>query len=204
MSLHKLQDDLQALLTGTLLAAFGIVMFKAGGLLSGGTVGIALLLNYATGLDLAVSLMIANAPFYALACWRMGREFTIKTLLCVVLAAAFVHYLPYEVSFAHLSPWAAAVMGGLMTGVGILVLFRHTSSLGGLNVLVLYLQRRWGLSPGIVQLALDSTILVGGCALLGDFSRVPASILAVIVLNLVLAFNHRPGRYAAGGHASGA
>jgi len=190
-------DDLQAMLTGTLLAAFGIVLFNAGGLLSGGTVGLALLLNYTTGTDLALALVVANAPFYALAIWRMGREFTVKTLACVALAAAFVHYLPRELSFAHVSPMAAAVMGGLLAGVGILVLFRHTASLGGLNVLVLYVQRRWGFSPGVVQLALDSAILVGGCALLGDFSRLPASMVAVAVLNLVLALNHRPGHYRA-------
>jgi uncharacterized membrane-anchored protein YitT (DUF2179 family) len=194
---HKLHEDLQAMLTGTLLAAFGIVMFNAGGLLAGGTVGLALLLNYTSGLDLALCLVIANAPFYALACWRMGREFTVKTLACVVLAAAFVHWLPREVSFAHVSPFASAVIGGLLTGVGILVLFRHTASLGGLNVLVLYLQRRWGISPGVVQLALDAVILVGGCAVLGDFARLPASMLAVAVLNGVLAINHRPGRYSA-------
>ena len=33
MALHKPHEDVQALLTGTLLAAFGIVLFKAGGLL---------------------------------------------------------------------------------------------------------------------------------------------------------------------------
>jgi uncharacterized membrane-anchored protein YitT (DUF2179 family) len=195
MSVHKFPDDLQAMLTGTLLAAFGIVLFKAGGLLSGGTVGLSLLLNYATGLDLAFALVIANAPFYLLACWRMGREFTVKTLACVALAAAFVHFLPEQVAFAHVSPFAAAVIGGLLTGVGILVLFRHTASLGGLNVFVLYVQRRWGWSPGVVQLALDSLIVVGGCAMLGDYERLPASVVAVAVLNLVLAFNHRPGRY---------
>lgn len=195
MSVHKFHDDLQAMLTGTLLAAFGIVMFEAGGLLSGGTVGLSLLLKYTSGMDLALALIVANAPFYALAIWRMGREFTLKTLACVALAAAFVHYLPREVSFAHVEPLAAAVIGGLLTGVGILVLFRHTASLGGLNVLVLYVHRRWGLSPGLVQLALDAAILVGGCAVLGDFSRLPASIVAVAVLNGVLALNHRPGRY---------
>jgi uncharacterized membrane-anchored protein YitT (DUF2179 family) len=195
MSVHKFPDDLQAMLTGTLLAAFGIVLFKAGGLLSGGTVGLSLLLNYATGLDLAVALVLANAPFYLLACRRMGGEFTAKTLACVALAAAFVHFLPHEVSFAHVSPFAAAVIGGLLAGVGILVLFRHTASLGGFNVFVLYVQRRWGLSPGLVQLGLDAAIVIGGCAMLGDFSRLPASVVAVVVLNLVLAFNHRPGRY---------
>ena len=195
MAQHKLLDDLQAMLTGTLLAAFGIVLFNQGGLLSGGTVGIALLLHYATHLDLAAALVIANAPFYALAVWRMGREFTLKTLACVALAAAFIHLLPHEVVFARVSPVAAAVVGGLLTGVGLLVLFRHASSLGGLGVVALYAQRQWGFSPGKVQLALDATILGGGCMLLGDFTRLPASLLAAAILNLVLAINHRPGRY---------
>ena len=88
-------------------------------------------------------------------------------------------------------------LGGLALAVGILVLFRHTASLGGFNVLVLWMQRRWGFSPGLVQLALDAAMLLGGSALLRDFSRLPASILAVAVLNLVLAINHRPGRYSA-------
>ena len=151
MGRHKLHDDLQAMLTGTLLAAFGIVLFNAGGLLAGGTVGLALLLNYSTGLELSLAFVLANAPFYALACWRMGREFTLKTIACVSLTALFVHLLPRVMVFSHISPVAAAVLGGLLTGVGILVLFRHTASLGGLNVLVLYVQRRWGASPGGVQ-----------------------------------------------------
>jgi uncharacterized membrane-anchored protein YitT (DUF2179 family) len=195
MGRHKLHDDLQALLTGTLLAAFGIVLFNEGGLLAGGTVGLALLLNYSTGLELSLAFVLANAPFYALACWRMGREFTIKTITCVSLTAVFVHILPRAMTFSHVSPFAAAVLGGLLAGVGIVVLFRHTASLGGLNVLVLYVQRRWGASPGRVQMALDATILLGGALALGKFERLLPSIVAVVVLNLVLAFNHRPGRY---------
>jgi uncharacterized membrane-anchored protein YitT (DUF2179 family) len=195
MQRHKFHDDLQALLTGTLLAAFGIVLFNEGGLLAGGTVGLALLLNYSTGLELSVSLVLANAPFYALAYWRMGREFTLKTIACVTLTAVFVHILPRAIAFSHISPLAAAVLGGLLTGVGILVLFRHTASLGGLNVLALYVQRRWGASPGRVQLVLDAAILLIGALVVGEFKRLLPSILAVAVLNMVLAINHRPGRY---------
>lgn len=197
MAQHRLHEDLQAMATGTLLAAFGIVMFDQGGLLAGGTVGIALLVHYATRLDLAAAIVIVNAPFYALACLRMGREFTFKTLACVALAAAFIHFLPHELAFSHVSPFAAAVVGGLLAGVGLLVLFRHHASLGGLNVVALYAQQRWGFSPGKVQWGFDALILLGGCAVLGDFSRLPASLLAVTVLNLVLAVNHRPGRYLA-------
>ena len=183
------------MLTGTLLAALGIVLFNQAGLLAGGTVGLALALHYATGLELALAMLLVNAPFYVLACLRMGREFTLKTLAAVALTALFVHLLPRGISFTHLSPMLAAVLGGLLAGMGMLVLFRHRASLGGLNVLVIHLQEKLGWSAGKVQLVLDAMILAGGALMLGDFEQLASSMLAVIVLNLVLAINHRAGRY---------
>lgn len=196
---HSPFDDLQALATGCLLAAFGIVVLEAGGVLVGGTVGLSLLAAYAGGVDAGLALVLVNAPFHAFAALRMGREFTVKTLASVGLVAAFVHLLPRGVALAWISPWLAAVLGGLLAGVGLLVLFRHAASLGGLNVVALHAQRRWGWSAGKVQLALDAAILAAGCAALGDLDRLPASALAVLVLNGVLAVNHRPGRYLATG-----
>jgi uncharacterized membrane-anchored protein YitT (DUF2179 family) len=194
---HRLHEDVQALLTGSLLAAFGILLFQQAGLLAGGTVGLALLLNYATGLPLSPALLVISAPFYALACLRMGREFTIKTFAAVGLTALFLHVLPDGLQFMRLSPILAAVLGGLLAGVGMLVLFRHRASLGGLNVLVLYLQEKLGWNAGKVQLLLDAAILSAGALLVADWRRAFSSILAVVVLNLVLAVNHRPGRYTA-------
>ena len=196
-AVHKPYEDLQALLTGTLLAALGIILFNQAGLLAGGTVGLALVLNYTTGLDLALAMLLANAPFYALACLRMGREFTLKTLAAVALTALFVHLLPLGIAFTRLAPPLAAVLGGLLAGMGMLVLFRHRASLGGLNVLVIYLQDKLGWSAGKVQMTLDAMILAGGAWMLGDMTRLASSVLAVVVLNLVLAINHRPGRYQA-------
>jgi uncharacterized membrane-anchored protein YitT (DUF2179 family) len=192
---HRAHEDAQALLTGTLLAALGIVLFNQAGLLAGGTVGLALLLNYATGLDLSLAMLATSAPFYALACLRMGREFTLKTLAAVALASLFVQLLPHGLSFTHLSPVLAAVLGGLLAGMGMLVLFRHQASLGGVNVLVIHLQDKLGWSAGKTQMALDAAILAGGGLLLGDLPRLASSLLAVVVLNGVLAINHRPGRY---------
>ena len=194
---HRAYEDVQALLTGSLVAALGIVLLSQAGLLTGGTVGLSLLLNYATGMNLSLAMFVTNAPFYVLACLHMGREFTLKTLTAVAMTALFVQLLPLGISFMHLSPILAAVLGGLLAGLGMLILFRHHASLGGLNVLVLHLQHKLGWSAGKVQLMLDALILVGGGLLATDARRAFASILAVVVLNLVLAVNHRPGRYSA-------
>ena len=76
---HRPYEDLQALLTGTLFVALGVIMFNQAGLLTGGTVGVALLAHYASGMDFAPAYFLVNLPFYALAWMRMGAAFTVKT-----------------------------------------------------------------------------------------------------------------------------
>ena len=193
---HRPYEDLQALFTGTLFVALGVVMFNQAGLLTGGTVGLALLAHYASGIDFAPAYFLVNLPFYALAWMRMGAAFTLKTFAAVALLSLLAHLLPLGLAFKHLSPVLAAILGGLLCGTGMLILFRHRASLGGLNVLVLYLQERFGWRAGKVQMVLDSLIVLGGLVV-ADLPRVALSVLGAVVLNLTLAVNHRPGRYLA-------
>ncbi len=86
------------------------------------------------------------------------------------------------------------MIGGLLIGVGLLILFRHRFSLGGINLLALYAQERLGLRAGYVQLGVDALIVLAALLIL-PIEKVGLSLLAAVVLNLVLAVNHRPGRY---------
>jgi uncharacterized membrane-anchored protein YitT (DUF2179 family) len=193
---HRPYEDLQALVTGTLFVALGVVMFNSAGLLTGGTVGVALLAHYASGMDFGPAYFLVNLPFYVLAWIRMGAAFTLKTFAAVALLSVMAHLLPLGVAFGHLDPFLAAVLGGLLCGTGMLMLFRHRASLGGFNVLVLYLQERLGWRAGKLQMVLDSLIVIGGLVV-ADVPRVALSVLGAVVLNLTLAINHRPGRYLA-------
>lgn len=191
---HRPYEDVQALITGTLFVALGVVMFGHSGLLTGGTVGIAFLIHYATGWNFGLVLFLINLPFYGLAWRRMGKGFTLKTFAAVGLLSALVNLLPQLLSFQSLSPLFAAVMGGLLMGTGMLMLFRHRASLGGFNVLVLYLQERFGWRAGRLQMALDCAIVLGSFALV-DWQHVALSVLGAVMLNQTLATNHRAGRY---------
>jgi uncharacterized membrane-anchored protein YitT (DUF2179 family) len=191
---HQPYEDVQALLTGTLFVALGVVMFGHTGLLTGGATGIAFLIHYATGWNFGLIIFLINVPFFGLAWQRMGKVFTLKTVAAVALLSVFVNLLPSLVSFQQLSPPFAAVMGGLLMGAGMLMLFRHRSSLGGLNVLVLYLQERFGWRAGRLQMAFDCVIVLASFALV-DWQHVALSVLGAVVLNQTLATNHRAGRY---------
>lgn len=191
---HRPYEDVQALLTGTLFVALGVMMFGHTGLLTGGTAGIAFLIHYATGWNFGLIFFVINLPFYGLAWQRMGKAFTLKTFASVGLLSLFVNLLPKLLSFQALSPPFTAVMGGLLMGTGMLMLFRHRASLGGFNVLVLYLQERFGWRAGKIQMAFDCTIVLGSFALV-DWQHVALSVLGAIILNQTLATNHRAGRY---------
>ena len=93
---------------------------------------------------------------------------------------------------------STSALGGLLMGAGMLMLFRHQSSLGGFNVVALMLQERRGWRTGYVQLGMDAAVLVAAMAVT-DGPRVLWSALGAVALNLALSFNHRPGRYLAAG-----
>ena len=191
---HTLFEDAQAIFTGTLFVSLALILFAQAGLLTGGTAGVAFLLHYATGVSLGKLFFLINLPFYGLAWQRMGRAFTLKTFAAVGLLSVFVNVLPQWVGFLALSPAFAAVLGGLLMGTGMLMLFRHRASLGGFNVLVLYLQERFGWRAGRIQMGLDCAIVLCSFALV-SWQQVALSILGAVMLNQTLATNHRAGRY---------
>lgn len=193
---HKLHEDAQALLTGTLFVALGVVLFGHVGLLTGGTAGLAFLVHYATGWSFSAVFFLINLPFYAQAWRRMGARFTVKTFAAVGLLSLLAHLVPGWIQIGALAPGFAAVAGGLLMGAGMLMLFRHRASLGGFNVLVLYLQERFGWRAGHLQMALDCAIVLAAFSVRAP-SQIAWSVLGAVVLNMTLAINHRPGRYMA-------
>ena len=156
----------------------------------------ALLICYATGWSFGPVFFAVNLPFYLFAWKTMGKSFTLRTVAAVSLMSLIAWALPLGVRFQHLSPALAAVLGGLLVGAGLLMLFRHRASLGGVNVVALYLQERLGWRAGRVQLVVDLLILLAAFGVT-DLWRVALSVLGAVVLNMTLAINHRPGRYMA-------
>jgi uncharacterized membrane-anchored protein YitT (DUF2179 family) len=191
---HSLFEDVQALVTATLFVALGVTMYSAAGLLTGGTAGIAFLIHYGTGWRFGTVFFVINLPFVWFAVRTMGWRFTIKTFVAVALLSLFSELVPHVIRFDTLQPAYAAVMGGFLIGAGLLMLFRHHASLGGLNVVVLWLQERHGWRAGKVQMAIDCAIVAAAFAVV-EPARVLLSVLGAVALNLVVAVNHKPGRY---------
>lgn len=191
---HSKAEDALALLSGTALIALAVALLQHAQLLSGGMAGLAFLLHYATGWGFGPVFFVLNLPFYLLAWRRTDRAFLVKTMLAVALVSFLTELTPHLIGFEAVQPLYAALMGGILLGVGFLILFRHRASLGGVGILAFYLQESRGWRAGHVQMAVDGLILL--LALLSSpLLQVALSVAGVVVLNLTLLINHRAGRY---------
>ncbi len=191
---HSAYEDIIAIVIGTLFMALGVVIYTKAVLLAGSTAGLALLLQYATGIGFWWLFFAINLPFYILAVKKLGWAFTLRTFAAVTLVSIFTRLTAELISFSHLDPLYAAIMGGALSGTGLLILFRHRTGLGGINVLAIYLQDRFGLRIGYFQLAVDLCILSAAFFVI-PLDRLALSVLGAVVVNMTLAINHRPGRY---------
>ncbi len=191
---HALYEDALAIAMATLFVAFGVALYSKAMLVTGGTAGLALLIHHASGAGFWLVFSLVNLPFYLVAIYRMGWRFALRTFLAVSLVAIFSKYIPAWVEIGHLDPVFATIIGGGLMGTGMLMLFRHRTALGGINILAIFLQEKFGLRAGYFQLALDLGLLAASFFILNP-QGLALSILGAVVVNMILAINHRPGRY---------
>lgn len=194
MNQHKLYEDIAAIVTGAMLVSLGTVFLGKATLLSGGSVGIGLLLQVATGISFGAAFFVINLPFFVLAYIRMGRQFTLRTALAVGLVPVLNWAGSSFIQLNAINPVYAAVMGGLLAGIGLLVLFRHRTGLGGTNILALFLYERFGWPTGRVQLIIDLMILGASFFVLSP-ENIALSVLGAVIVSAVLMINHRADRY---------
>ncbi|WP_424466233.1 YitT family protein [Pseudoclavibacter helvolus] len=193
---HRAVDDIAGLAVGALVVSFGLFLLKSGGLVTGGTAGLSLLLGYVLPVPFGVIFVVVNLPFFALAAKGKGWRFVVRSLVSIGLVSwlASLHATALGVGQLHLHPVYAAVLGNVLCGVGLLILFRHNSSLGGFTVVALVIQERFGIRAGYVLLALDLLVVLTSFSVI-DPMLVLISALGAGILSLIIMLNHRPGRY---------
>jgi uncharacterized membrane-anchored protein YitT (DUF2179 family) len=194
---HTFFEDFQAILTSALLAALGIYLLQSSHVVTGGSAGLTLLLSQKLNWTFSIAYPIVSLPFMALALWRRGTRFTIKSLITIGTLSLFNSLLPQLLAFSAIQSWFGAILGNLLLGVAMLIMFRHGTSLGGFNVIALLAQDKFHWKAGYVQMALDAAVVISFAAINPTWSALWA-ILGAVTLNLVLATNHRPDRYIAG------
>ena len=63
---HSLVEDIQGIVSGSLVSSLGLFCLSSAGLLTGSTAGVAFLLHYAIGVNFGLAFFVVNLPFFYL------------------------------------------------------------------------------------------------------------------------------------------
>ena len=193
---HTALEDVIAIAVGSFVISLGLYLLATGALVTGGTAGLSLLLLRLVPLPFGIIFTFVNLPFFLLAVRRKGWDFTLRTALAIAAVAALASLHPQILDVPPVNPLYATIGGNVLAGVGLLILFRHNASLGGFNIIALVAQERFGWRAGYVLMGLDATVVLAS-AFVADARTALISAVGAASLSVVVAFNHRPGRYAA-------
>ncbi|MBX2962505.1 MAG: YitT family protein [Cyclobacteriaceae bacterium] len=132
---------------GVLAAAFGLKGFLLPNrFLDGGVMGISLLTNVLTDINLSYLVFFINLPFVVIAYTQVSKKFAGKTLLAIFLLSVALRFLEFPVITSD--KLLISVFGGFFLGAGIGLSIRGGSVIDGTEVLAIYSSRKTTLTVG--------------------------------------------------------
>ncbi len=179
--------EVLALLVGSLFYAIGFRAFiEPAELILGGATGAATLLHGLLGLPIGIGVLLVNLPLFLWNTLRHGIGATLRTGIGILASSVsldlFASLLPITVS----KVWGA-VLGGILSALGIAVLLSRDFTTGGSELAAVLLRERFSLlTVGKTVLLLDTAIVLLSVFLLGKTESLFYSVLLNLTFAVVL------------------
>lgn len=127
-------------------------------ILSSGLSGIAIMLGIVTPLNTGILNFLLNLPLLILGVIKLGKQFISYTILSVVVLSISLYLIPIQAISTE--PILSSLFGGVLTGVGIGIIFRASGSSGGFDIIAMLLQKKNDFPLGTLLSAMNAVVVV--------------------------------------------
>ena len=141
---REIAMDLVAVVLGNFLYALTVKLFlEPTGLITGGTMGLALTANYLWGTDINLFVLVFNTAMLVLGFFTLGKTFAATTVASTFLSPGFMELIDRTIGQPVLStdPMLNAFFCGIGIGVSLGMVIRAGSSTGGCDVPTILISR---------------------------------------------------------------
>ena len=185
-SWKRIAANILLLTVGNLIYAVGInSIIIPQHFLSGGVMGVALIAHYFVPvINTGLAYFVLNIPLFLLGWFSISRKFILYSAYGTVSLSAITAFCHFgTISIAN--PILAAILGGIVCGAGCGIILRSQGSAGGLDILAVYLNKKFSLRIGNTNSLVSAMILSAGAAFL-NFEAALYSLIFVFTSGKVL------------------
>lgn len=162
-SLLKKLLPVLVVVVGNILYALSVKVFLLPtGLITGGTTGLAMIVERLTGLPVSAFVLVFNVLMLLLGWWLLGRAFALTTVVSSLLYPAFLELLNLLLGDFVLTEELLlnTIFFGLGIGISLGMIIRAGASTGGLEIPMLVMQKHLRIPVSVSMYAMDFCILL--------------------------------------------
>ena len=180
--------DLVYSLLGSAVVALAVAVFTVpNDIAPGGVSGLATALAYISPISVGVWTLLLNVPLL-LAAWRLlGLRPLVFTLLATVLLSVFIDLFGVLLPGYTNNVLLAAAAGGVLSGLGVGLLFLRGISTGGTDLAALLLKKPFPNVPnGIMLLVIDALVVAIAVVIFRDIEVALYSAITIYLASKVI------------------
>lgn len=173
---------------GNLFIAFALsTLLLENSIIAGGVSGIGIILNHYFGTSISLGVEILNICLFVLGFLFLGKVFAMTTLVSTFLFPFLLEFFESQAVFHHYldDPLLASVIAGCLIGIGIGLVLKANASTGGVDILAILLNKKWGIPVHIVLNITDLTVLLFQFSF-SDTTHVIYGIVTVLATTIML------------------
>ena len=186
--------DFMFIVLGILLYAIGYTAFiLPERVVMGGVAGLSALIYYATNIPAGISIFVLNITLLVIAFSALTKQFVVRTIVGVLLLSLFIGSLQplfqaFPIITAGEDKFMHVLIGGMLSGAGLGVVFSHNGSTGGTDILTVWLTKHFNLSFGRAMQFIDCTIIGSSYLLFHSMETIVYGIVFTLVASYVCDF----------------
>lgn len=163
MNIRNLFIESISIIIGNLLLAFAVAFFIIpNDILTGGVAGVAIALSPLLNISVETIITAMMVICFVLGSFFLGKDFALKTIASSILYPVFLNIMSNLAVPLDVEPILASLYGGLISGLGIGIVFRVGASTGGMDVPPLILGKYTKIKTHSWMIIVDGlTILLG-------------------------------------------
>lgn len=180
--------DIPIIFLGTLIVSLGINLFLSHAqLLSGGATGIALIIEYLTGLPSGFTLFLLNIPLFILSYRKLNRNFTLYSAIgMVALSASLIITRPLSAFINVNDILLYCIYGGALCGLGYGIIFLRDGSAGGSDIIAMLIRKKnSNFNIGAIGFGINFIIVLVGAIIFG-IPRALYTLISMCIQGIVL------------------
>lgn len=155
----------------------------------GGISGLSAVIYYATGFPVGVSVLLINVVLVAFSMRSVGFGFGIKTIYGVVALSILLSIFQYWIKDPIVTDrFMASVIGGILAGIGIGIVFTQGGSTGGTDIIAMVITKSRNISPGRIIMYCDVLIIASSYIVFHSLEIMVYGYVTMVVVSYVIDF----------------